>query len=532
MNNIKYSRRSFLRQNIAAGTGILLGAQLPLSSYAKTLHGDNQGEIPFPRFDLDNMEINDPIMRVVDLDIGEKVKITLYDGSKAQIKLLSLEEDRDPVFNTLAGTRVKVEINGVKADLECKSYRLPVPVGGLQVDVPAVKGFMADASSDRWMLLKKAARLRLWPAGSPWIQPGTFKYPVKQRWGASRTWFSNEAISPRVMGKVTYHAGMDFGGVDGLTEVVAATDGKIITLGNEVDDKLHPVPKPRYDVIYIEDRRGWIYRYSHLSAFDPALTIGSKVTMGQRLGYLGKEGSSGGWSHLHFHIESIQPSGSWAIENSYPFLWQSYIEEYDPKVIAVARPHIKTLPGNTVELDASHSWAKAGIRHYEWFFMDGNREAGAKVKRSYDRPGSYSEIIKITDNEGNVDYDFMRVDVYSVAQADSDKVIARSNPRVHAAYYPTFNIKPGDPVLFRSRGFDFPEEGGVDIYDFGDGSPKIEVPSNIDPSQHAANGYGTIIHHYKKPGNYIVRVDRVDEKTGNTASQHLHVIVNPVISTP
>lgn len=145
MNNIKCSRRSFLRQNIAAGTGILLGAGLPLSSYAKTLHGDNQGEISFSLFDLDDIGGNNPIVRVVDLDIGENANIILHDGSKAQIKLLNLEEEREPVFNTLAGTRVKVEINGVKADLECKSYRLPVPVGDLQVDVPAVIGFMGKS---------------------------------------------------------------------------------------------------------------------------------------------------------------------------------------------------------------------------------------------------------------------------------------------------------------------------------------------------------------------------------------------------
>lgn len=53
MNNIKYSRRSFLRQNIAAGAGILLGSGLPLSSYAKTLNGENQGKISLSLFDLD-----------------------------------------------------------------------------------------------------------------------------------------------------------------------------------------------------------------------------------------------------------------------------------------------------------------------------------------------------------------------------------------------------------------------------------------------------------------------------------------------
>lgn len=490
----------------------------------------------FPKYGLSQVmnsgiNSNEPIVRVVDLNIGESVSITLHDGSKSQIKLLSLEEERDAVFKTLISTRVKVEINGIQADLVSSSYRLPMLVGGVQVDVPAVEGYMADASTDFWKL-KKAARLRLWPGGSPWIEPGTFKYPVKQRWFASRTWYSNEPISPRVMGKVYYHAGMDFGAVEGLTEIVAATDGRIITLGDKVHGDLHPAARPRYDVIYIEDIRGWIYRYSHLSAFDPNLRPGDNVMMGQRLGYVGKEGGSGGWSHLHFHIESIQPSGMWAVQDSYPFLWQSYIEEYNPRILAVARPHIKTLPGETVVLDASRSWAKAGIRSYDWLFMDGVREFGAKVKRVYERPGTYSEIVKITDVDGNFDYDFIRVEVYPMAQEGTDRVIANSLPRVHVAYYPTFDIRPGDPIIFRSRGFGLPKEGGVDIYDFGDGSPKVEVPSNINSDQHAANGYGTIVHHYKEPGDYIVRVDRIDDKTGNMGSQHLHIIVNPRSTLP
>ena len=75
MNNIKCSRRSFLRQNIAAGAGILPGSGLPLSSYAKTLNGGNQGEISFSLFDLDDMGGNNPIVRVVGLDIGENAYI-------------------------------------------------------------------------------------------------------------------------------------------------------------------------------------------------------------------------------------------------------------------------------------------------------------------------------------------------------------------------------------------------------------------------------------------------------------------------
>ena len=42
--------------------------------------------------------------------------------------------------------------------------------------------------------------------------------------------------------------------------------------------------------------------------------------MGQKLGVLGKEGGSGGWTHLHFDITKRQPSGLWGIEEGYAFL--------------------------------------------------------------------------------------------------------------------------------------------------------------------------------------------------------------------
>ena len=96
-------------------------------SFPATTFGFSKYQLPDVKH-VNGLKVNDPILRIVDLNIGENVNIILYDGSKAQIKLLSLKEDRDPVFNTLTGTQVKVEINGVKADLECKSYRLPVQV--------------------------------------------------------------------------------------------------------------------------------------------------------------------------------------------------------------------------------------------------------------------------------------------------------------------------------------------------------------------------------------------------------------------
>src|SRR6185437_14519124 len=113
--------------------------------------------------------------------------------------------------------------------------------------------------------------------------------------------------------------------------------------------------RTRYDVVYVLDGRGWYYRYSHMETIDPAITPGAAVRMGQRIGILGKEGGSGGWSHLHFEIRSRQPSGRWGTQEGYAFLWQAIQREQKPDVVAVARPHRLAWAGDPVTLDGSKS---------------------------------------------------------------------------------------------------------------------------------------------------------------------------------
>jgi hypothetical protein len=36
-----------------------------------------------------------------------------------------------------------------------------------------------------------------------------------------------------------------------------------------------------------------------------------------------------------------------------------------------------------------------------------------------------------------------------------------------------------------------------------------------------------VVHHYQKPGTYIVRVERQNQANGEMARQHLKVIVDP-----
>ncbi|MCX6906412.1 MAG: peptidoglycan DD-metalloendopeptidase family protein, partial [Verrucomicrobia bacterium] len=363
---------------------------------------------PQPSFAEPPQPTRAPLDRIVDLSIGETQQAMLSDGSTARVKLLGVEETRDALRDAVRIARVKVEINGKAATLSSANYNIPITVGGVQVDCPITKGYYTNSGSDSWGLVKDA-RLRLWPAGSPWTQPGTFGYPLKARWFASGTQMANEPCfvdggEKPSNKKIYYHNGLDFGGCEGKDEVVAATDGLVVSAAKETLPGYDDTPvRPRGDVVYVLDDRGWYYRYSHLFSIEPAIKSGATIKRGQKIGLLGKEGASGGWAHLHFDITCRQPSGKWGTQEAYAFVWEAYVREYAPKLIAVARPHHLIWASGNATLDGTKSWSAAGkIRRCDWTFADGSQASGPKVTRCYARPGTYSEILKVTDAAGNV----------------------------------------------------------------------------------------------------------------------------------
>src|ERR1039457_7136881 len=101
-----------------------------------------------------------PLFRVVDLDVGATERAQLSDGKSATVRLLSTGETRDRVRSAIRDARVDVEINGASATLSCGNYRLPVAVGGVQVDCEVTKAYYRDTNADHWSLVKDA-RLRL-----------------------------------------------------------------------------------------------------------------------------------------------------------------------------------------------------------------------------------------------------------------------------------------------------------------------------------------------------------------------------------
>jgi murein DD-endopeptidase MepM/ murein hydrolase activator NlpD len=462
----------------------------------------------------------EPLVRVVDLDVGQQVRVELADGTEASVHLLEVNEVRDPIRQTIRKAEVLVEINGQRCTLEAGLYNLPIRVGGVQVDCAVTAGYNQN-NLRRDYALQADARLRLWPADSPLVRPGTFRYPVKQRWFATLTWMDIEPIDggTSISNQVAYHNGCDIGGAEGMVEVVAATDALVVSSGLQVlEGHQQDTPvQPRYDVVYLRDGRGWYYRYSHFQSIDPQIVAGHVVKQGDRLGVLGKEGASGGWSHLHFHISSRQPSGEWGLQNAYAFLHEAYCKQYEPPVLACARPQQLIRSGDTATLDGSRSWSECGtIREYQWTFTDGTTAVGARVERTYPAPGRYSEILRVTDSRGNIDYDFAVVQVIDPAQPDL------YTPSLHATYAPTFDIRPGDPVTFQVRASRITE--GDEVWDFGDGSPPVRTRSDGNLKPLAPDGYATVVHRYAQPGHYLIHVSRQDD-SGATAHAHLHVRV-------
>ncbi|HXX94116.1 MAG TPA: PKD domain-containing protein, partial [Planctomycetota bacterium] len=172
------------------------------------------------------------------------------------------------------------------------------------------------------------------------------------------------------------------------------------------------------------------------------------------------------------------------------------------KLVAVARPHHLVWAGQKVSLDASLSSGRE--LRFEWTFTEGGTAEGAKVERTYPNPGVYSEIVKVTDGEGRVDYDFQVVHVLDRGEP------AAFPPSIHANYAPTLGIRPGDPITFRVRSFRTKEPG--ETWDFGDGTPPVQVRSDGNADQHAPNGYADAIHKYAKAGHYLVKVENVNAR--------------------
>lgn len=155
------------------------------------------------------------------------------------------------------------------------------------------------------------------PATAP---PGTVRsltFPVS---GTVR--FTDTFGAPRSNGRT--HQGADLMGTK-MQPLLAAATGKVTRL-------THTNTGTAGNWLIITDAEGWQYWYMHINndtpgtddganafeqAFVPGLTVGSQVTAGQHIAYLGDSGNAEGTSpHLHFELRD--PVGN--VVNPYPSL--------------------------------------------------------------------------------------------------------------------------------------------------------------------------------------------------------------------
>jgi hypothetical protein len=115
---------------------------------------------------------------------------------------------------------------------------------------------------------------------------------------AGLAWWGDDWHAPRCCPFAHLHQGLDIFAPLG-TPLVAAADGYISQKVNS--------PAASGLGLEITDSRGIQYFYAHLSAFEPGIEVGTRVEIGQVIGYVGASGNARGTiPHLHFER---QPDG-------------------------------------------------------------------------------------------------------------------------------------------------------------------------------------------------------------------------------
>jgi PKD repeat protein len=157
----------------------------------------------------------------------------------------------------------------------------------------------------------------------------------------------------------------------------------------------------------------------------------------------------------------------------------------------------------TIYFNASQSNDPDGsIESFDWDFGDGTTGKGETVTHKYGSSGSYTVLLKVTDDDGNIDTASQTVSV-----GDNQGPVA------------SFFYTPSNPVVNQVIQFNATEshdpDGTIVSYqwDFGDGTP---------------GAVGVLVdHHFSSKGTYTVYL-RVTDNSGNTdsASQTISVSDN------
>ncbi len=438
--------------------------------------------------------------QIVGLDVDETFTFKLNSGAERVIRLVSVQEHRDSVIGLVCSADVRIEIDGRPASLTCAPYVMPTETAGLRVQ--------ADTSSG-WGNTPKRVQLSLWDAADPIVDTKCFGLPLRHfRLFSQGTQAYGEPVHLGAgdgdpQGQRFYHDyGFDNAGFEAREEVVSATEGTVVKFWPSREDLCS---------ILVQDSRGLVWEYGHLSSASPEMALKVHVTRGQKLGMLGRTGPSGNFSHVHLgtYLSLSDADGDRPnrLLNLYPWLVAAYQAQHPKGLLAVARPHKTALTGQMVLFDGGNAlvWGGGRIVEWRWVLPDGQTVSAAKTQKAFDRPGAYVAALWVKDDRGAEDVDFCQVKVFSKGNPE------QAMPHIFMTYTPTQGIRPDQPVTFR---FWFQGAGGGPIkVDFGDAAIVQDYQS-----------YAETQHSFKTAGIHIVTARC--EAQGKSITNKLKVVVS------
>jgi hypothetical protein len=222
----------------------------------------------------------------------------------------------------------------------------------------------------------------------------------------------------------------------------------------------------------------------NLETIPPGLTNGTLIAAGQVLGRTGMtwdgRRSQSNDPHLHWGIaKQGQALGS------FPFLLDAYLRDYPDALLAMAGGYCYAMPGDLVQLDASRTVARPGRRivRYRWFLHDGREFEGVRPTVRAEKPGLYSEELRVWADDGSEDRDYAQLRVWD----------AHRGARIGAGWFyhsPVRGARAGQPIHFWNRLWG---TAAPAIIDFGDGSPQTSMNREL-------------FHVYATPGMYTTKL--------------------------
>lgn len=364
-----------------------------------------------------------------------------------------------PDRQVFQSAEVEVEVGGTQAILRARPFESPRLVNGLRLYVEATRNWATTPQLDRLTQVAGDVRLSCVAEGMTW-GPSELRFPISQyHWQANtyrNTWC---ALVPYNL--LYYHRGEDFGAIPDELEVLSSLGGTVVG---------SPLPAGDGDSNKLEIRHAsgvdFMYCHMNIETILPALTNGAVVAPGQVLGRTGMtwagRRSQSNDPHLHWGVSRQGQS-----LGSFPFLIEAYLRDHPDSVLAMAGGYHYAMPGEVVQLDASRTVARPGRRivRHRWLLHDGRECDDARPTVRAEKPGLYSEELRVWADDGSEDRDYAQLRVW-----DADR-----GERIGAGWFyhaPVRGARAGQPVRFWDRLWNTTAPVTID---FGDGSPAAKI---------------------------------------------------------